>query len=324
MTTKLQSEQQLVLTRLIRARAETDRILQIVRPEFLYERPIAERHRIVFYIGHLEAFDWNLLSGPLGLSSFHRDYDRLFAFGIDPVEGNLPTDRAADWPSLKLIYDYCERIRQTLDESLAARDFGDLEDAGLNRLLNVAIEHRLMHAETLAYIFHQMPFENKRGSFPAVPRDPHREPAPAMVHIPAGRATLGLSRSSHVFGWDNEFESHTVDEAAFLIDKYKVTNGRFLPSLEPRRLELENSSGRSSACVLDQTNRWLGMASDVRRSSPSTRLAGLCEPRGGKCLREVGRLLSSHRRAVASGCIWDSRRGRAGISVGKRTACGSA
>jgi ergothioneine biosynthesis protein EgtB len=201
-----------------------------VRPEFLYERPIAERHRIVFYIGHLEAFDWNLLRGPLGLSSFHPDYDRLFAFGIDPVGGNLPTDQSADWPSLPLIYDYCERIRQTLDESLAARE--DLEDSGLERLLNVAIEHRLMHAETLAYLFHQMPFDKKRGTAPAVVTDQQREPAPAMVHIPAGRATLGLSKNSNAFGWDNEFESHTVDEAGFLIDKYKITNGHFLRFLE--------------------------------------------------------------------------------------------
>jgi ergothioneine biosynthesis protein EgtB len=231
MTTKVQSEQ-LVLTRLVRARAETDRIFKIVRPEFLYERPIAERHRIVFYIGHLEAFDWNLLSVPLGLSSFHPDYDRLFAFGIDPVGGNLPADRSIDWPSLQLIYDYCERLRQTLDETLAARDFGDREEANLDRLLNVAIEHRLMHAETLSYLFHQMPFDQKCGSAPAIARDPQREPASAMVHIPAGRATLGQSRSSSVFGWDNEFESYAVDEAAFFIDKYKVTNGHFLRFLE--------------------------------------------------------------------------------------------
>ena len=35
------------------ARKETDKLFDLVRPEFLYERPIAERHRIVFYIGHL-------------------------------------------------------------------------------------------------------------------------------------------------------------------------------------------------------------------------------------------------------------------------------
>ena len=30
-----------------------------------------------------------------------------------------------------------------------------------SQLLNVAIEHRLMHAETLAYMLHQLPFDNK-------------------------------------------------------------------------------------------------------------------------------------------------------------------
>ena len=44
----------------IDARQVTDALFAIVKPEFLYERPIRERHRIVFYIGHLEAFDRNL------------------------------------------------------------------------------------------------------------------------------------------------------------------------------------------------------------------------------------------------------------------------
>ncbi len=42
-----------VLQELWEARAQTDRLFEIVRPEALYERPIAERHRIIFYLGHL-------------------------------------------------------------------------------------------------------------------------------------------------------------------------------------------------------------------------------------------------------------------------------
>ena len=81
-----------LLERLNQARAETDRLFAHVKPEFLYERPIPERHRIVFYIGHLEAFDWNLLrERVLGRSSFHSEFDHLFAFGIDPVDGGLPS-----------------------------------------------------------------------------------------------------------------------------------------------------------------------------------------------------------------------------------------
>ena len=71
-----------LLTRLDQARAQTDQLFDIVKPEFLYERPIPERHRILFYIGHLEAFEWNLLrERVLGITSFHPEFDQLFAFG---------------------------------------------------------------------------------------------------------------------------------------------------------------------------------------------------------------------------------------------------
>jgi iron(II)-dependent oxidoreductase len=85
--------------RLQAARARSDELFKILRPAALYDRPVPERHRIIFYLGHLEAFDWNLLREPLGLSSFDADFDKLFAFGIDPVEGGLPTDQPKDWPS---------------------------------------------------------------------------------------------------------------------------------------------------------------------------------------------------------------------------------
>jgi hypothetical protein len=49
-----------LVQRLIDARHISDALFSIVKPEYLYERPIRERHRIVFYIGHLEAFDRNL------------------------------------------------------------------------------------------------------------------------------------------------------------------------------------------------------------------------------------------------------------------------
>ena len=45
--------------RLNAARARGDELFQIVRPEAIYDRPLPERHRIIFYLGHLEAFDWN-------------------------------------------------------------------------------------------------------------------------------------------------------------------------------------------------------------------------------------------------------------------------
>src|SRR6266404_8612176 len=87
-----------LLSGLADARRATDALFAIVRLDSLYERPIPERHRIVFYIGHLEAFDRNLLNGKLlSLQDPSPDLDRLFAFGIDPVGGGLPTDQPSDW-----------------------------------------------------------------------------------------------------------------------------------------------------------------------------------------------------------------------------------
>src|SRR6478735_4303404 len=83
---------------LIAARAATDRLFGIVRREALYDRPIRERHRLIFYLGHLEAFDWNLIRESVEVPSFSPEFDQLFAFGIDPKPGQTRQDERVDWP----------------------------------------------------------------------------------------------------------------------------------------------------------------------------------------------------------------------------------
>src|SRR4030095_6383096 len=137
------------------ARATTDMLFRIIEPEALFDRPIPERHRLIFYLGHLEAFDWNLLAkGAFEHESFHEGFDRLFAFGIDPVDGTLPSDQRDDWPRPGEVRAYCGRVREILDACLSEyeqpglpRDQDEEIDGGT--LVQVAIEHRLMHAETL-------------------------------------------------------------------------------------------------------------------------------------------------------------------------------
>jgi gamma-glutamyl hercynylcysteine S-oxide synthase len=220
-----------LLVRLAEARLRSDALFCIVRENSLYERPIPERHRIVFYIGHLEAFDLNLLGGALGLRSFHSEFDRLFAFGIDPVGGGLPSDQPSDWPSLKIVRDYAARLRAALDEKLST-EFIDSSAHGrdgfpLSTLLNVAVEHRLMHLETLAYMFHQLPLDQKLAQLPDASFSNSRI-AHRMCTIPAGETALGLPPDGEEFGWDNEFEIHTTHVPSFEIDQYKITNAQFL------------------------------------------------------------------------------------------------
>jgi gamma-glutamyl hercynylcysteine S-oxide synthase len=216
--------------RLRAARARSEDLFKIVRPAALYDRPVPERHRIIFYQGHLEAFDWNLLREPLGLSSFDPAFDKLFAFGIDPVEGGLPTDQPIDWPAADRVREYNMRLREKLDAAIAAiatKD-PDLKCLEHGRLLEVVIEHRLMHAETLCYMLHQLPVDRKFGQPMAQPPSAPVRGAHS-VEIPAGTATLGLCRSEDgLFGWDNECQEHRVEVPAFAIDAYNVTNSDYL------------------------------------------------------------------------------------------------
>jgi ergothioneine biosynthesis protein EgtB len=97
--------------------------------------------------------------------------------------------------------------------------------------LFTALEHEAMHQETLLYMWHRLPHEQKRAPR-ALVYERGSAPRRGSVSIPAGRATLGASRSAILFGWDNEFDEHTVDVAAFDIDVDSVTNGDFLEFID--------------------------------------------------------------------------------------------
>jgi ergothioneine biosynthesis protein EgtB len=220
-----------LLDRIADARRRSDAFCKLLRPEAVYDRPIPERHRFIFYVGHLEAFDWNLLREVIGATGFNAALDRLFAFGIDPIGGGLPSDQPSDWPSQNAVRDYVGRIRAALDEKLAHAIFEPQACArdgfSLDTLLNVAIEHRLMHVETLSYMLHQLPFDRKvaQVDHPTLVTSPVTH---QMIEIPAGMATLGLARRFKTFGWDNEYAAHQVSVPAFEIDKYMVTNRQYL------------------------------------------------------------------------------------------------
>ena len=209
-----------------------------------YKRPIALRHPIVFYEGHLPAFSFNtLVKKALGGGSIDPRLEALFARGIDPHEaGPKPAEQSvsAGWPTRDEVHAFAaEADRRVLDALCRA----DLERPG-HPLLDRAeavftiLEHEAMHHETLLYMWHRLPFEDKRrpdagmadlirsaplltGSAPPLPRQ-------EWVEIPGGRVTLGVNRDEVIFGWDNEFPRHSAEVDAFSIDRFNITNAQVL------------------------------------------------------------------------------------------------
>ena len=147
-------------SRLTEARKRTDELFKIVREEAIYDRPIEERHRIIFYVGHVESFDWNLLAQrAFGLQSFNEQFDKLFAFGIDPVGGgsaepiSLRTGRSAR-RSMRITAafarNWIDAIARTLANpsggaSLIALDAGSRDRASTDARRNAGV-----HAASIA------------------------------------------------------------------------------------------------------------------------------------------------------------------------------
>jgi formylglycine-generating enzyme required for sulfatase activity len=178
---------------------------------------------VLFYLGHLEAFDWNQIGrAALSLPPVSESLDQLFAFGIDPPPGQLPTDRPEDWPTVGQTLDYAKRVRAHVDAVI---------EQAPDVAASIAVEHRLMHAETFAYILHNLPLDRRVAAPAVVATSRASSPIPRFIEIPAGTATLGRA-SGTGFGWDNEFGAHSERVPAFSIGKHKVTNGDYLAFVE--------------------------------------------------------------------------------------------
>ncbi len=245
-----------------RNRERSRALFDLLAEEAYYSRPIALRHAIVFYEGHLPAFSFNtLLKKGLNRPSIDPRLETLFARGIDPHEtqadgagGAGGSDRSggasvgrhmgrplhdrsggpaclpSGWPSRDEVHQFADEAdRQVIDALL----HGDVEQPG-HPLLDRAeavfaiLEHEVMHQETLLYMWHRLPFEQKRKPSDYQPRVEGRSPRSEWIAIPSGWATLGVQREAIAFGWDNEWPALSVDVAAFSIERHDVTNERYL------------------------------------------------------------------------------------------------
>ena len=90
-----------LLTRYRGNRDRSHRLFDLLTDDAYYSQPIALRHPIVFYEGHLPAFSFNtLVKKALGGPSIDPSLETLFARGIDPHDSRAGNDASSPsgWP----------------------------------------------------------------------------------------------------------------------------------------------------------------------------------------------------------------------------------
>ena len=214
--------------------SRSDQIFDLLDPDALLEQPIALRHPLIFYLGHLPAFSWNqVCRGVLEMPSFRRDFDSLFERGIDPM-GVDHYESSTEWPAVGEVIEYRDRVRQELLDAIErVADRGDRDPlAERGRIFEVAIEHELMHQETLQYILQQLPFDRKRRPQPMPYYRFDGAASPGTVRVGGGPVVLGADFATAPFGWDNEFPELELEVGDFVIDRAPVRNSEFREFVE--------------------------------------------------------------------------------------------
>ena len=210
-------------------RRHTADLFDVVAPEAYGARPIELRNPIVFYEGHLPAFSVNtLLKKGLGRPGIDPRFEVLFERGIDPEDESALLGTPS-WPSREAIRAY----GRAADDAIVAapkHDFPRRPPRPFRRARGRNDSRARADAPgTLLYIWHRLPYEQKRAARgtprPVLGWEP---PERRRVRVPAGRATLGAKRGEIPFGWDNEFEELAVDVPEFEMDVHDVTNRDYL------------------------------------------------------------------------------------------------
>jgi iron(II)-dependent oxidoreductase len=219
-----------------RGRARSKAIFDLIDENAYYSQPIALRHPIVFYEGHLPAFSFNtLIKRGLGRPGIDARLEQLFARGIDPHESRAGAGgAAAGWPSRREVQEFANEADRQIRDALARAEIDQPGHPLLDRgeAVFTILEHEAMHQETLLYMWHRLPIEQKRRPTGYAPRVEGALPRQQWIEVAAGRATLGRDRDELAFGWDNERPRAVADVTAFAIERHDVTNAAYLEFVE--------------------------------------------------------------------------------------------
>ena len=229
-------DRQAVIRSYLENRARSQSLFDLLDDAAYYERPIQLRNPVVFYEGHIPVFSVIcFLQRALGHAGIDPALETLFARGIDPKDQRT-ADRSAveHWPKRSAVQAYVRDADRAILGALETAPLEGTTTPALHRGQGVfaALEHEVMHQETLLYMWHR--FEPERKTRPATLdlRVEGTVPERQMVAVPPGPTTLGANVEDVQFGWDNEFPETPLGVAGFDVESHNITNQDYLEFVE--------------------------------------------------------------------------------------------
>jgi len=193
------------------------------------------RHPLIFYYGHTATFFINKLKLAKVIDDrIDPRLESLFAVGVDEMSWDDLDEVRYDWPTLEETRSYRKSVKELICELIDRLPLAlpITEDSPWWVIL-MGIEHENIHIETSSVLIRQLPLElvclsdqwKRCERFGEAPDN-------QLLDVPGSMVSLGKSKRSKLYGWDNEYGTHQNEVPAFTASKYLVSHGEFLPFVE--------------------------------------------------------------------------------------------
>ena len=193
------------------------------------------RHPLVFYFGHTATFFINkLVLAKLLDKRINPTFESMFAIGVDEMSWDDLNQSHYKWPKIDAIRAYREEVKQTVLRLIDTMPL--VMPIGWSSPfwpILMGIEHERIHLETSSVLIRQLPLE-------AVQPNPFWKVCPLdtpvvqnrLLPVSGGEVHLGKRKDDALYGWDNEYGTHTKVVEEFLASQYLVSNAEFLGFIE--------------------------------------------------------------------------------------------
>lgn len=227
------SSKEAIAERLAEARRFTLELIEPLDDEQLNRVYSPILSPLAWDLGHIANFEELWLVQTIGQREpLHGELGRFYDAIENPrkTRGELPILRDAELRAY--LADVRERTLEVLGE--VEIDPG-AEDPLLREgfIYEMLLAHEQQHNETMLQLLQMVdgyePIDSELGLFQAI------EPGPETISIPGGEYEIGAP--AHGFAYDNERPRHTVELAAFEIDRTPVTNATYLQFMEETAAE---------------------------------------------------------------------------------------
>jgi iron(II)-dependent oxidoreductase len=223
------SSKEAIAERLSEARQRTLDLIEPLSDEQLNRVYSPILSPLAWDLGHIANFEelW-LVQTIGGREPLHGELGRFYDAIENPrrTRGELPILRDAE------LRDYLADVRERTLSVLNEIDLSPEADDPLLRegfVYEMLLAHEFQHNETMLQLLMGVDgYEPIRDEFR--PSTEPLFPGPEMVAIPAGEHAIGAPAGG--FAYDNERPRHTVELAAFEIDRTPVTNAAYTQFME--------------------------------------------------------------------------------------------